>query len=149
MRARMRGDTRDFANRGKFHASPDIHEAYFRVALSRLRKKGFVQREGRLWKITNEGRNYLTRKIFLPRHRVISPEVNKNKNMIIAFDIPERDKKKRNWLRIELVNLGFTLLQRSVWCGRAPLPVDFIHTLKRLKLLPYMKFFEAKEKDII
>ena len=45
--------------------------------------------------------------------------------------------------------LGFEMLQRSVWLGPSPVPQEFIDSLRKLQILQYMKFFEAKEADII
>ena len=69
--------------------------------------------------------------------------------MIVAFDIPERFKKERHWLRGELRGLGFEMLQKSVWFGSAPLPIGFVETLGTLRLLEFIKFFDAKEADIV
>ena len=127
--------------------SRKISDNITHVTLSRLKQKGLVENKGRIWKITRAGKEYLSRKI-LPSHSL--PKAGyKPKNMIIAFDIPETDKHKRNWLRFELVRLGFSLLQRSVWFGPAPLPQEFLDSIRRLDLLPHLKFFEAKEADII
>jgi len=142
MRARMRGDTRRFGKKGPKEA-PD---GSYRVALSRLRKKGLVDNNKGIWKITLAGRERIASKI-LPRHSKKRKGVVKN--MIVVFDIPENDHNKRDWLRFELQNLGFSLLQKSVWFGPAPLPTDFIEAIESLGLGEYLKFFQAKEADII
>ena len=69
--------------------------------------------------------------------------------MVITFDIPETQRKRRDWLRAELSALGFVPLQKSVWFGPAPLPKDFTNTLVDFDVLEFMKFFEAKEYEII
>ena len=120
-----------------------------RVVLSRMKKNGFIQNNDGLWKRTRRGKEYLARALNkLPKHSRASAD-RKLKNMIIAFDIPEVDKHKRHWLRTELVNHGFHMLQKSVWFGSAPLPAQFIESLQKLNLLQHMKFFEAKEADIV
>ena len=120
-----------------------------RVMLSRLKKAKLIENKDGLWKITKIGINYIPRKGgLLPSHSTPSGKTQ-TKNMIIAFDIPETYKHRRNWLRIELINLGFKKLQQSVWFGPSPLPEEFIHSLQDIKILPHLKFFEAKEADII
>jgi hypothetical protein len=123
------------------------------VTLSRLKKNGLVVREGRLWSITERGKKFLDNhplSIAIPYHKKRkSQEKNREKNMVIAFDIPEVHRRKRNWLRVELVNLGFTKIQKSFWFGPAPLPKDFIDSLHTLDLLSYLKFFNANEKEIV
>lgn len=125
-------------------------ENTLRVTLSRLKKKGFVHNENGLWLVTQKGlaRLVTMRRIFFPKHSPIS-KTRKQKNMIIAFDIPEIKRHKRDWLRIELANLGFKMLQQSVWFGSAPLPAQFIDSLQTLKIISHIKFFESKEADII
>ena len=54
--------------------------------------------------------------------------------MIVIFDIPEIRKNKRNWLRGDLMALGFMQLQKSVWFGPAPLPKKFIEYLNDTNL---------------
>jgi len=70
------------------------------------------------------------------------------KRLIVIFDVPEFERKKRDWLRIELRSEGFIILQKSAWFG-PPIPYEFANRLRDLGILPYMKFFEAKEADIL
>ncbi|OHA09099.1 MAG: hypothetical protein A3B37_00965 [Candidatus Sungbacteria bacterium RIFCSPLOWO2_01_FULL_59_16] len=53
---------------------------------------------------------------------------------LVCFDIPERDRAKRQWLRGELIVCGYRQLQKSVWIGEIPLPQDFIEALDALEL---------------
>jgi len=68
--------------------------------------------------------------------------------LIIIFDIPEKKKRYREWLRTELVGFGFTLIQKSVWLGPA-LPKEFVEYLNEVKLLKHVRFFRATENDLI
>lgn len=130
----------------------NIKDHTVRITLSRLRKRGLVENNNRIWSITAAGREYLKNRLQqkIPNHSEYPTSFKKRtKNMVIAFDIPEVYRKKRDWLRIELVNLGFAPLQKSVWFGPAPLPEEFVQLLGRLELIKFMKFFEATEKDLI
>ncbi len=62
---------------------------------------------------------------------------------IIAFDIPEAENTKRHWLCSVLKNLGFKMLQKSVWVGRNKFPEAFTGDLSRLGLLNYVEIFEV------
>jgi len=128
----------------------DASDATMRVTLSRLKRKGYVENKKGTWQITKAGRAYLAKKISsaFPTHskRIIKQQP---KSIIISFDIPETHKNKRDWLRIELSCLGFEMLQRSVWLGPSPIPQEFIDSLHKLQILQYIKFFEAKETDIV
>ena len=122
-------------------------DAVLRVTLSRLKQKGLVEHKNGIWKITAAGRAYLIKmrgKLKLPFH-ARKRQIRQPKTMIVIFDIPETQKRKRKWLRTELKNLGFEILQKSVWSGPAPLPNEFIKSLHDLHLLPYLKFFKASE----
>jgi hypothetical protein len=73
-------------------------------------------------------------------------EKKRSKNFIIViFDIPERFRKKRNWLRAVLIELGFHIIQKSVWMGNTVIPQDFIDDLYEEKILPYVNFFETQK----
>lgn len=122
-------------------------ERALRVALSRLKKRGLIKDDEHLWKLTTDG---LKKIISYGMRKKINPPATKpaKRQMIIAFDIPESKRKARYWLRIELISLGFKMLQKSVWLGPAPLPKEMLDHLKSLNIFPHLKFFEVKEKDI-
>ena len=126
-----------------------IQDAAFRVALSRLKKKGWVENKNSIWSITKKGLSKVGFKAAaFPAHSKKVKTRDKGE-IIIIFDIPEKFHNKRDWLRVELIALGFKLLQKSVWFGPAPLPIEFTSKIKELGVMTYMKFFEAKETDII
>ncbi len=64
---------------------------------------------------------------------------------IVIFDISEKEKHKRAWLRDVLKNIGFIMLQKSVWIGKKELPEDFIQDLGELKLLDCVKIFSVHQ----
>lgn len=129
--------------------SEQINEQVFRNTLSRLKKQGLAENKNDIWSITEKGK----RQIEYVLHSRISPKTSegriKKKSMIVAFDIPEVDRKKRNWLRGGLISLGFIQLQKSVWFGPAPLPEKFIDELHTFRLVPHLKFFRATEENIV
>ena len=67
------------------------------------------------------------------------------KNILVIFDIPEHARKKRGWLRLVLEELGFHLVQKSVWIGKNVIPRDLIDDLKEIKILQYIHFFEVEK----
>ena len=128
----------------------EVKEKILKTTLSRLKKRGLVENKNEIWKITEKGKNYLKEKISskIPHFGHLKLENTKN-NMIVIFDIPEIRKKQRNWLRGDLMALGFMQLQKSVWFGPAPLPKKFIEYLNDTNLLQYLKFFKATKEEII
>jgi DNA-binding transcriptional regulator PaaX len=122
------------------------------ATLSRMGKNGLLRNKNREWSITSDGRIFLEKKSvavrkFFKRENVINNR-GKQKNLIIIFDIPEKKKRYREWLRFELVGFGFTLVQKSVWLGPS-LPREFVEYLSEIGLLKHIRFFRATEKDLI
>ncbi|OGJ02382.1 hypothetical protein A3I95_03300 [Candidatus Nomurabacteria bacterium RIFCSPLOWO2_02_FULL_44_12] len=62
--------------------------------------------------------------------------------VIISFDIPEKLRRKRNWLRAVIKNLGFNMVHQSVWIGKVKIPEQFIRDLEELKILEFVEIFE-------
>jgi hypothetical protein len=61
--------------------------------------------------------------------------------MVIIFDIPEKERRKRAWLRKVIKKLGFSMAQKSVWIGKVAIPEKLWHDLGSLALLPFVRFF--------
>ncbi len=62
--------------------------------------------------------------------------------VIVAFNIPESEHRKRAWLRNALKHMGFTMLQKSVWGGKVLVPKAFLDDLLRLRLVDFVEIFE-------
>lgn len=69
--------------------------------------------------------------------------------LIISFDIPEKERRKRAWLRRTLVYLGFTMIHKSVWMKQARLPQKFLDDLESLQLLSRIHIFSIHRKGSI
>lgn len=135
------------------------------VLLHRLQESGLVTKQkiaanGKSkWFITEKG---LTEKNFATR--LIDKFVNKIKinvstsysdaklskqKIIIIFDIEEKERWKRSWIRAVLKNLNFEMLQKSVWLGKTILPKEFAEDLKKLNLLKAVKIFSVSNEGSI
>ncbi|MDO8516041.1 MAG: CRISPR-associated endonuclease Cas2 [bacterium] len=68
---------------------------------------------------------------------------------IVAFDIPEQERKKRNWLRQTIIHLGFTMIQKSVWMGKVVLPEEFLDDLSGLHMMDYVQIFEITKSGTL
>lgn len=125
-------------------------EQTLRSILTRLKKQGLIENKNKIWQITQKGKIHLKNKLIskIPHFGHLKNKKTE-RNMIVIFDIPETRRKQRNWLRGDLMALGFILLQESVWFGPAPLPKEFIQYLNDTNLLQYIKFFKVAEEDII
>lgn len=68
--------------------------------------------------------------------------------LLIVFDVPEQDRKKRNKLRIILVKLSFKQVQKSVWTSEYDYRDYLFAVIKDMKLTKEVKIFEARLLDI-
>jgi len=116
----------------------------FYALLNYLKKQGFIEnkKKGRsaLWKITVAGLKKLQflNKLNMPDYKAETDD----KFKIIIFDIPEKERKKRMWLREVLKRLGFKMLQLSVWIGKNKIPEQFLLDLKEKQILAYVHILE-------
>lgn len=127
-----------------------VKDNTLRVTLSRLKARGLVTNNNGVWGITQSGRTFC--EIVLKnreRRKLAKANRAKGKGMIIAFDVPEHERYKRDWLREELIVLGFEPIQKSVWYGPFPLPKKFIGEMGNKGVLACTKFFKAKPEDIV
>lgn len=125
----------------------DVRAARARYSsiVSKLKKDGLILVDGREARITKNG---LAKLVFLKNRKAIElPMVNYEKETakiftIVAFDIPEKDRRKRAWLRRALAEIGLEMIQRSVWLGKVKIPESFIRDMAELKILNHVDIFE-------
>lgn len=125
--------------------------------LSKLQREGLVRRSGSRrfarWRIMRPGRRAVV------RHRKLALEANARTVFskragdgvirIVTFDVPERERKKRNVLRECLKMVGFRQLQKSVWVGSSPLPEDLIRYLEERNILDYVHIASLSEHGTV
>ncbi len=123
--------------------------------LSRLHKEGLVARDGvkkkSSWRITRKGKEHIRLSVSaesLPKGEYALPRKD-GKARIVVFDIPERQRRKRDWLRMQLLACDFAPLQKSVWTGTRPLPVELIEEIDALDLGAYVHIMSIGEKGTL
>ncbi len=128
----------------------------FYSTLSHLRAQGFVSKQkikgATSWKITGEG----LQKVRKAREKASSAEslarfrdMSSDSTKIVTFDVPERDRKKRAWLRSTLASMGFSMLHKSVWMGRKKMPEEFFFELHCQKILRYVHVFAVTKSGTL
>lgn len=129
-------------------ANPNARQSYYSL-LSRLKGDGFLAEERgscRRLTLTSKGRRYmklLRRNISkIPLKKDYVGEKSKSL-VIVAFDVPEKERNKREWLRRVLRELGLQMIQRSVWFGRIKIPKELIEDLGFLGMVDYVEIFEV------
>ena len=111
--------------------------------ISKLHRDGLIERTGArnrtaAWKLLPPGLKRLVALKHLRGAALPSPayEISPTPQWtIVTFDIPEREKRKRVWLRRVLRGLQFSQLQKSVWIGKSKIPQDLVADLRRLRIL--------------
>ena len=111
--------------------------------LMRLKRDGLIEKSNNnFWRITKRGRmkrkEMSSEKNYLPSVHAHQSEKSLTWSIII-FDIPEKQRLKRNWLRKVLRHLTFRMLQESVWIGKVNIPRTLIEDLHKLHLLEYVE----------
>lgn len=125
-------------------------DSSLRSTLCRLRKNGLAKKQGGVWFITPKGADvHKKRQVVRKRAEFMKLNRKKKKTMIVAFDVPEHKRGLRDWLREELLFLGFEPIQKSVWFGPGPLLEKFVRELDARELLPCIKFFRAMEDELV
>ncbi len=126
----------------------------FYAMLRKLEKEGLIEKnksdQSSTIKITNKGKDKLKKlkeKFLLSNTKYKKEKINTTS--IIIFDIPEKYRKKRNWLRLSISNMGFNMVQKSVWMGNVKIPKEFLISIKELNLLEYVEIFQITKQGTL
>ncbi len=126
-----------------------------RALIKRLEQQGLiehVQKRGKIFiNITERGTSRLAR---IQERKTIkeAPMTAQAKNarwIIIVFDIPEKKRCKRDWIRRTLNTMGFTMIQRSVWMGQTILPKAFVENITKQDIAPYVEILEVTREGSV
>lgn len=124
----------------------DVKKSAFRRALYRSLETGEIEKvikDGEpFFKIAPAGKEKLAR--YFPIYKLAESGWD-GKWRVVIFDIPEIDKKSREYLRWKLISWGFGKLQRSVYISPLDVLADVKEYLKSQKLHGKVVVFEAKE----
>jgi len=115
------------------------------VNISRLKKQGLItENDGRKFCLTVKGEEMIT--YIKDRHSILEKPWDK-KIRVVVFDIPEKKKHYREWLRAELGLLLFRPLQKSVYIGKYPIPDDLYKEIVRNGLFDEVHIFTINKAD--
>ena len=116
-----------------------LNKQSFNNNLYRLKKKGVLG--------FGSKKDIVINKEILKSHtlftKIIAKPVGDTKVMVL-FDIPEKKRKVRNWLRLQLKLWDFEMLQQSVWLGKGPLPKEFTDRLRLLDIYEGVKILKIQ-----
>lgn len=116
------------------------------VNLRRLEKQGLIRKEPKrkIFVLTEKGKeivNYIE-----DRYTILNKSWD-GKLRVVIFDIPEKKRHYRIWLRNELLLLCFKEWQKSVYIGKYPLPKSFYQDIIRFGLGNFVFVFTATNID--
>lgn len=123
----------------------------FASLLYRLKKQGFIEPcekgEAQAFRITAKGSRKLhalqeARSYPNPTYAMSKGE----KVVLVMYDVPEIEKKKRAWLRSALKHLDFKMIQKSVWIGKTRIPQRFIEDMHQIALTKYVEILEITKR---
>lgn len=113
---------------------------------SGLKSGGYIKEVNGICFITPKGEDFLKQKDRNIFKKFESNKTDKDpKDLLLLYDIPEDKKAQRNWFRKELINFHFIMIQKSVWVGPSPLPVEFTQYLKSVGLKDTIKTFKLEK----
>ena len=108
------------------------------VSLHRLKQKGLIEKTKIGYVLTPAGNKLLVYR---------SSYKWDGKYRIVIFDIPEFLRRERDQLRSQLKILRYKFLQKSVFIGKRPLPVELIEEITNKKLYSYVRILTVSEID--
>jgi RNA-binding protein YhbY len=135
--------TRDLFGLGdtKFRNRHNKNKESIRQSLRRLNRQGIVKKRGANFMLTKQGREMIEK--IISRERILKKKWDKKYRLVI-FDIPEKKRGARNWLRSELYMIEYSQLQMSVFIGKHPLPEDIIKDIEHHGIGKYVNYLLVK-----
>ena len=120
--------------------------------ISDLKKQGFILKRKRTLLLTKAGRKHFEKitediKRIIPK-RNYAQQPGKDL-VIVSFDIPEKQRGKRDWLRSVLINLGLKFYHQSLWMGYIIIPEEFLHDLTRIEIDQYVAIFTVGKQGTL
>lgn len=130
----------------------------FYHTLNHLKRQGLVVsksgKEGSRWVLTQRGQDrYKTHRQLRNDPFSISSSVFSKPEgagiTIVSYDIPEKERRKRTWIRTCLVEMGCERIQQSVWVAHGTIDEDFLHALRERDLLGSVHVFAVTKQGTI
>ena len=130
--------------RERIQARRAMSTAVYTQSVYRLHKKGVLVYRGDMVVLSPSGKKYVH--THCPMLRVSIRGAGK---VLVLFDIPEEKKRLREWLRLQLRFWDFTMVQKSAWLGKGPLPEEFYERLRFLGMEKNVKVFPVRKRTDI
>lgn len=117
-----------------------------------LTQSGLIVKKNDIFKITKKGKEKqkkLKEKLLKSLPTIDYPRIKSNKFILISFDVPEKERRKRAWLRDVLKYFDFQMVHQSAWVGFTAIPEEFIEDLSRIGLADKVEIIEVASKGTL
>jgi len=121
----------------------DLKKNSARTILWRLEQKGLVKKKEGQYKLTVQG--FRVVKVF--RKKEIKEQPWDGKWRLITFDIPEKKREQRIWLRSQLLVWDYKPIQKSVFIGKQPLEEDLYSEIMARRINHFVRLITVGEID--
>ena len=116
-----------------------------RTTLWRLQQRGLIAKKGKKYHITSAGLKIID---FLKNKEKNSKRESwDGKWRMVMFDIPEKKRKERDWLRFQLLAIDYQPIQRSVFMGKRPIEEDVYEDILKKNLYQCVRMITIGEID--
>jgi len=106
-------------------------------ALKRMERQGIIRKKEKKYSLTSIGRELAG---YVGGRKKILDKKWDGKYRIVIFDIPEKKKNMRNWLRGELYTLNYCQLQKSVFISKYSLTEDLVKEIAKKRISKYVNY---------
>jgi DNA-binding MarR family transcriptional regulator len=125
---------------------------YYSV-LQSLRRDGLIKEKvspgkAKIIEITRKGKEKLKKILKIQSTALPSVDYESKESpthTVVSFDIPEKIRRKRDWLRAVLKNLGMKKVHQSFWIGKVKMPTVFLKDLRDLRLIEHIEILEVSK----
>lgn len=130
---------------GKDSYSQPKKEA-IRTDLSRLQKEGLIKKDPKqkVYCLTDKGKELVS---YIENRFLILQEPWDKKFRVVIFDVPEKKRYWRIFLKRELELMQFQQLQKSVYIGKFPLPASLIKEIEADDMGKFVYIFTVENVD--
>lgn len=119
-------------------------------SISRLKKKRLIEARGRYNIFLTSAGAGKALEAFIEAESLLHAQKKHRWDggwRIIFFDIPEKQRKTRDYLRKTIKRIGFKELQRSIWIYPGQVPMFLRHILSRDGVKEYVRFIITEQVD--
>jgi DNA-binding transcriptional regulator PaaX len=134
---------------------PDVYQSFSsrRAALSslisRLVRDGLVYRDKKTIRITSKGIKVFEQWNKNPTAHTTYSIHPSSTTILFSFDIPEKRRRYRDWIRSVLIELDFIQIQKSVFVGTNQIPEQFLQDIAAARLMECIALVEIGKKGTL